>query len=67
MYESLFPDNEEVFEQLVKITCPPVCVGMINETGWHRICIDKAAQAMRILLPFESVDKWIETKIKDIT
>lgn len=42
-------DTDRVFAVLQKIACPIVCVGYVNEAGWHVNCQRKAQEAMRAL------------------
>lgn len=42
-------DPEKVYELLVRITCPPPCVGFVNDTGWHKLCLDNADKAFEAL------------------
>lgn len=36
-------------ELLVAAVCPPFCVGVVNDTGWHHICEEKADRAIAAL------------------
>lgn len=33
-------------EVLIGMVCPCVCVGVVNDTGWHRLCEQKADAAL---------------------
>jgi hypothetical protein len=42
-------DRDDIRELLVRLHCPPVCVGYINETGWHKLCEQRADTALAVL------------------
>lgn len=42
-------DEDAVRELFVALTCPPVCVGHVNDTGWHKGCEVRAALAIEFL------------------
>lgn len=51
-YNRAFPFNyteEEQLEILAKLTCVVPCVGYVNDTGWHQLCIDRAKKALEII------------------
>lgn len=60
-------DQRKVFDLLSALTCPVVCVGTVNRTGWHQVCQRRAQEAMRALgmepppvdpVPDEDDDGW---------
>lgn len=42
-------DDSELLRVLTEATCPIVCVGYVNETGWHTECERRAVEAFRVL------------------
>lgn len=48
-------DQEDLWELLVAFYCPVVCVGEVNNEGWHRICeqvADAALNAIKVQMPY---------------
>jgi hypothetical protein len=49
-YSRMFPfDPDKLYKLLVMACCPIVCVGYVNEVGWHTRCEAKAKAALDIL------------------
>jgi hypothetical protein len=42
-------DKEKIRDFLAAVVCPLPCVGYVNETGWHNLCIQRATRAMVVL------------------
>lgn len=56
--DSWFPsyalyDPKKVYEALVRITCPTPCVGYVNETGWHKLCVARADKAFEAIFEYK--------------
>ena len=42
-------DTQKLFDFLAKLSCPPMCVGHVNSTGWHQLCEQRAQGALEAL------------------
>lgn len=40
-------------ELLIALVCPAVCVGFVNDQGWHRLCEKRADEALESLHLFD--------------
>jgi hypothetical protein len=41
--------DDDLREVLIAIACPIVCVGVVNVTGWHKVCEKHADDAIAAL------------------